>query len=148
MALTIPAAFPTASEVKAAAQAVKTSAGTFPSDSDEVVTAARRWAYGEILRRLVKQGYSMAQVNAWDLLWEFGRDLCLWKLWKERIVSVQSDYEATDHVLHWDRREELDEVAVTTDGEVVTPDGGIGAGVGYGDMTFGSDAIFTLETEW
>lgn len=148
MALSIPAGFPSTTELKAAYQAVKTSNGTFPPASDETVTAARVFAYGEIYGRLAKQGYSKAQVDAWDRLPEFGRDLGLWKISKERVVFPQGNYPPEDHVIHWDRRAELDEILLTIDGEIVEPEGATGAGIVSGRMTTDGDTFVYGETQW
>lgn len=148
MALTIPSGFPTATEIKSAIQSVRGSGATIPTVTDEQIAAARQWAYNTIFAALKGRGYSQADTDAWDFLADFGRDLTLWKIWRERIGSNQDggkDVEALPK--HWDRRDDLLTVTITVDGETVDLDDSQ-ADAGYGKVTFDGTETFNLETEF
>jgi hypothetical protein len=96
---------------------------------DRRVADANRAAVQDIAGRLAARGYSPAQVQGWDRGREYNRHLGLYFA----LLDGGAAYSLLpEQVKLYDRRKELDAVAVTVAGAVAQPAGGGGAAGGQG----------------
>ncbi len=108
-----------------------------PGFWDAIISAANTKAYGEIRRRMLGQGYSAAQLAAWDDGVEFELDVGAYWAFVHGALG-----EAVDDKLikQLDRREEMASIIVTNAGVQVVPST-IGAAFGVGPLD-GSQDVF------
>jgi hypothetical protein len=96
---------------------------------DVIVTDSHQSAWNEIVRRLAMRGHSLGQINTWDAGSEFEIDISLfWCLTKGAGLHGYDD----KFITKLDRRDELDDVIITSGGSIVVPDGDTGDQVGFG----------------
>lgn len=93
------------------------------------VKAANAAAVQEIAGRLTARGYSAAQVQGWDRGAEYQRHIGLYFALLDGGVNVSL---LPEQVRLYDRRKELETVAVLVNGVAVSPAGGGGAAGGQG----------------
>ncbi len=81
-----------------------TSAGQLPARWNEIVSSTHSTAYREILGKLLARGFSQAQVDAWDDLATYERELSMFLALSE--AGTEASYEA-DTLRTLDRRRDL-----------------------------------------
>ncbi len=83
-----------------------------------IIQAAQRSAYQDIVGRLIKRGFILAQIVSWDRGAEFELDLT--KYWSLVNGGGLSGYDPT-FIKMLDRRKELDDVMVSVNGVYIVP---------------------------
>lgn len=79
-------------------------------------------SHQEIIQRLRKRGYTLAQILTWARLKEYDQDIATW-FTINRMAFRRGDEE--DWTIFFDRREELDEAALFDDnGDLIDPAAG------------------------
>jgi hypothetical protein len=119
------------------------------SFQDSLIVRANQWAYAEIVRRLSRRGYTMAQIVACDDGRELQTDLALWKL-VSGIAVNQPDSWSKAELEKMDRRKELsavgeEEFAVMNGGVLQDPLGAAGQVTGGPEDT--SQVLFGLDPD-
>lgn len=133
-------AYITASQLQAAlASFLKIREADLPDYWQPLSSQAANFARQEIVGRLLRRGFTEAQVDAWDRDFEFSRDLGLWKA-----VVLGGAYTGFDaNVLKaLDRRRELDEVLVFISGVWVKPTGDQPSLAATGPMAESAGGLF------
>jgi hypothetical protein len=120
---------------------LKMAPNDLPGLYEKIVPRAHLFGYQECLGRLMRRGFTQAQVDAWDRLAEFEGDLSIWKA-----LLMAGAYAGFDRdtLAALDRREELDTVLVFDAGVYVDP---ATAEAGPGTVGFGREST-TGEFAW
>jgi len=110
---------------------------TLASQMTNVNTRCHAKAYSYIVERLLRRGYTAAQVAAWDSAHAgpVERDMTIFFALSLAFVNTQVSPEM---LKAYDRREDLETLAITTSGDFVYPLGSAGL-CGSGTLSTGGD---------
>lgn len=121
----------------------KATTETMEAHWTSVVARSNLAAYGFLRRSLAARGFSPAQFAAWDDGAEFNLDLACW--WALVKGGIARDFAVEEFVKLYDRREELKDLILTTNGVVVAPEGPAGQ-VTTGPMDTSED-LFVMDVD-
>lgn len=118
---------------------MRSGSDTLIASYDVVMPYAVAYGYGEIRGRLLNQGYSTAQIDAWDRRVEFSLDLGTWYCLRDA-ASLQSE---DNWVEKFNRAKELDGITVLVNDVAVAPQAGASL-VKHGTMKVYNDLAATF----
>lgn len=115
--------------LQSVADLLKVALASLPSYWTNVVSEAHTSAYQEIVGRLLRRGYTKAQIDQWDRGAEFERSLTLF--WSAVNGGGLANYD-DKFIARFDRRKELDEVLLSIGGVYVYPNQSTPGTIGTG----------------
>ncbi len=130
--------------LQSVADMLKTAKASLPAYWSSVVSEAHAGAYNEIVGRLLRRGFTLAQITAWDRGAEFERQLTLfWALTNGGGLNSYDD----KFIKTFDRRKDLDDVQFSIANVFINPVASDGPGqVGIGSEDTSND-LFSLDPD-